>query len=107
MVRPSRCMNAPAAPGSSSIMGEPWETKSEGRGVSIHRLEHAVLHASFEWFGGTGHIPCMPSGRGHIACRAGGQQDSAGSRHDYTEGSARFGEEAGELMGRRPCGQHG
>ncbi len=28
-------MKAPAAPGSSAIIGEPCETKSEGRGVSM------------------------------------------------------------------------
>ena len=32
---PSRCMKAPAAPGSSAIIGEPCETKREGREVSM------------------------------------------------------------------------
>ena len=27
---PSACMKAPAAPGSSAVIGEPWETKRAG-----------------------------------------------------------------------------
>src|SRR5664279_4115384 len=51
---PRRCMNAPAAPGSRAIIGEPWETKSEGRGVSMHHwitpragADSTRLHAAF------------------------------------------------------------
>ncbi len=28
-------MKAPAAPGSSAIIGEPWDTNSEGNGVVV------------------------------------------------------------------------
>jgi len=31
MAGPRRIMKLPAAPGSSAIIGEPWETKIEGR----------------------------------------------------------------------------
>ena len=37
---PSRCMKAPASPGSRAIIGEPCETKMEGRGVFMPSLEH-------------------------------------------------------------------
>ena len=52
---PRRCMKAPAAPGSSAIIGEPCETKSGGQGrCSWRPLKHrrgrrrsARLHAAF------------------------------------------------------------
>src|SRR3982751_3210663 len=37
---PRRCMKAPAAPGSSAIIGEPCETKIEGSGELMQRLQH-------------------------------------------------------------------
>ena len=48
-------MKAPAAPGSSAIIGEPWETKIEGRVVFMASLQHRAragrskrLHAAFD-----------------------------------------------------------
>src|SRR5690349_16835707 len=47
---PRRCMKAPAAPGSSAIIGEPWETKSAGRRetVSMRPLQHPAPCCAFD-----------------------------------------------------------
>src|SRR6187402_1804129 len=47
IVGPSRCMKAPASPGSRAIIGEPCETKIEGREVSMRPLDHPLPQAGF------------------------------------------------------------